>query len=323
MTFPPRGDRSRREFLRGTAATGIATIGGLSLAETVAASTYTVDTDLRETLNIAGAELDAAVDAVSPGSPLVGLGETWVDVGNSEGINAVYMAAHAAHESAWGRSNIAQSKQNIYGWGAYDSDPYDGAKRFGSFDECVRHVMPRVREWYLTPGGRYYNGSTLRGMNVRYATDDQWAAKIASIMNSLADELGASPPSDDQWPVYRRGDGGRDVYTIQYLLRARGYSLVIDGSYGPETERTVQSFQSARGLTVDGIVGPATWGSLVVTVSRGDEGDAVRAAQDQLGITVDGIFGPATESATEDFQSTNGLAVDGIVGPNTWKALVG
>ncbi|XVH33732.1 peptidoglycan-binding protein (plasmid) [Haloferacaceae archaeon DSL9] len=124
------------------------------------------------------------------------------------------------------------------------------------------------------------------------------------------------------WPLVQRDDRGQTVYTVQYLLRAHGHDLGVDGIYGPSTEGNVESFQSARGLTVDGIVGPNTWSSLVVTVSRGDEGDAVRAAQNQLGVGVDGIFGPNTESATEDFQSANGLAVDGIVGPNTWEALV-
>ena len=125
-----------------------------------------------------------------------------------------------------------------------------------------------------------------------------------------------------EWPIVQRGDQGQNVSTVQYLLRAHGYDLGVDGIYGPGTESTVESFQNARGLSVDGIVGPNTWSALVVTVSRGDRGDAVRAAQDQLGTSVDGIFGSNTESATEDFQSANGLSVDGVVGPNTWNALV-
>jgi hypothetical protein len=130
------------------------------------------------------------------------------------------------------------------------------------------------------------------------------------------------------WPVKRRGDTGEAVRTIQYLLRARGYSLAVDGIFGAETEARVKSFQQSKGLAVDGIVGNQTWEALIITVQRGSTGDAVRAVQSQLntrgyGLAVDGVFGSATEAAVRDFQSRNGLAVDGIVGPNTWCKLVG
>ncbi|MFN2518394.1 MAG: peptidoglycan-binding protein, partial [Jatrophihabitantaceae bacterium] len=117
------------------------------------------------------------------------------------------------------------------------------------------------------------------------------------------------------------------VRTVQYLLRARAYSLSTDGAFGPITASTVRSFQSARGLAVDGIVGPQTWEALVITVRRGSVGDAVRAAQSQLNahgfsLSVDGAFGLATDSAARSFQSRVGLSVDGIVGPDTWSRLV-
>ncbi|WP_129115700.1 glucosaminidase domain-containing protein [Halegenticoccus tardaugens] len=201
-------NHSRRTVLK-LAGAGLVGLGGPSLVGTAAAqTTYTVDSDLTNTVSATGAELDEAVRGVRSDSPLVGLGDTWVAVGNEEGINAVYMAAHAAWESAWGTSTIAQDKNNIYGWGAVDSDPYDGAKAFDSFDECVRYVMPRIKDLYLSPDGQYYtsHGPTLRGMNVHYATDDNWADGIAGVMNSIADEL----PSGGDGGF---GDGDRVVAT--------------------------------------------------------------------------------------------------------------
>ncbi|WP_143423131.1 peptidoglycan hydrolase [Halegenticoccus soli] len=314
---------SRRDALKFAGTAGLTAVAG-----TAAAGRYTVDSDLTNTLAITGSQLDDAIRGVRSDSPLIGLGDTWVRVGNEQGINAVYMAAHAAWESAWGTSSITREKNNIYGWTAYDSCPSGCATEFSSMEACIEYVMPRIRENYLTPGGTYYTsyGPTLRGMNVHYATDDNWKYGIRDVMNSLDDELGGSSPSG--WPVYERGDSGRDVYTIQYLLRARSYGLSVDGIYGSETESTVESFQSASGLAVDGIVGPNTWEALIVTVSYGDQSSAVTAVQDQLryahgyDIAVDGVFGSGTESAVESFQSSRGLAVDGIVGPDTWQALV-
>lgn len=45
----------------------------------------------------------------------------------------------------------------------------------------------------------------------------------------------------------------------QEQMRRRGYSLAVDGRYGPETERIVRYFQRLVGLEVDGKIGPATF----------------------------------------------------------------
>ncbi|MFC7079808.1 peptidoglycan-binding protein [Halorussus caseinilyticus] len=324
---------SRRKFLK-TTSTGLLGLGGVAaLSGSAAAGRYTIYSDLRTYEDgVTADEIDNAILEVRGDCPLVGLGSTWKDVAAEQGMNAVYMAAHAAHESAWGTSNIAQDKNNIYGWGAYDSDPYDGAKRFDSFEHCIRHVMPRVRDLYLTPGAQYYEGAHLAGMNVHYATDDQWAEKIRDVMNLLASNIdyGGGSGTSYSWPTYSYGDQAESVYSIQYLLEEHGYSLQYhDGIYGSEVQSTVESFQSARGLAVDGVVGPNTWEELYVTVwdAENDPWWATYGAQHHLrygqgyDIAVDGYYGPETRGAIEDFQSNAGITVDGIVGHDTWQAL--
>ncbi|HKL28836.1 MAG TPA: hypothetical protein VJ898_06150 [Natrialbaceae archaeon] len=51
----------------------------------------------------------------------------------------------------------------------------------------------KVKDRYLTPGNWRYNGRTLCGMNVLYATDDRWAETIADHYRTLVDtvDLGA------------------------------------------------------------------------------------------------------------------------------------
>ena len=115
------------------------------------------------------------------------------------------------------------------------------------------------------------------------------------------------------WPQVRRGDREHPVRTLQHLLRARGHSVAVDGSFGPLTDAAVRAFQQEKGLVVDGVVGRHTWGALIITVRRGSTGDAVRGVQEEFqfrnlsgdpsqGLAVDGRFGPLTEAAVRGFQ---------------------
>jgi peptidoglycan hydrolase-like protein with peptidoglycan-binding domain len=140
------------------------------------------------------------------------------------------------------------------------------------------------------------------------------------------------------WPLVRQGDEEHPVRTLQYLLRARGHTVVVDGIFGPLTEAAVRAFQQEKHLAVDGVVGPITWAALIVTVRQGSQGDAVRGVQEEFqfrnlsgdpskGLAVDGIFGPRTDAAVRGFQQAlhsdiPSVTVDGIVGPVTWQALV-
>lgn len=141
-------------------------------------------------------------------------------------------------------------------------------------------------------------------------------------------------PSTGTYPTLRSGDRGEAVTRLQNLLAARGYSPgTIDGSFGPNTDRAVRSFQSAIGTGVDGVVGPKTWGALEAraasgaTLANGSTGADVTALQKALNatrganLTVDGRFGPATDQAVRGYQSSRSLSVDGRVGPSTWNAL--
>ena len=146
------------------------------------------------------------------------------------------------------------------------------------------------------------------------------------------------PGNISPWPVVGSGANGHPIKTLQYLLRARGQSVAVDETFGPQTDGAVRAFQTSRGLTADGIVGPVTWAALVVQVKKGSRSDAVRGVQEEFqfrnqsgdpntGLQIDGIFGPATDATVRGFQQALSLdipsvAVDGIVGPVTWQALV-
>ena len=145
------------------------------------------------------------------------------------------------------------------------------------------------------------------------------------------DEPTETPFVVPDWPLFRSGDQGPEVYAIQHLLRSHGYNLTADGIFGPQTRQNVIAFQNAKNLGADGIVGPLTWAALIQgkMIDQGDTGQAVRALQRLLhdkfaynNVQVDADFGPITRDAVEDFQEEYDLSVDGIVGPQTWQALV-
>lgn len=126
-----------------------------------------------------------------------------------------------------------------------------------------------------------------------------------------------------------KGDKGVDVKAMQYLLRANGYSITVDGDFGPGTASTVRSFQTSVGLPASGDATDQTLRELFITVRRGSSlTDAVKALQTLLiskwyllSGTADGIFGAGTETAARNFQSQNQLAADGVIGPASWTAL--
>lgn len=164
----------------------------------------------------------------------------------------------------------------------------------------------------------------------------------------------------------RRGTTGPGVVTVQVELNriSQNYPAIpkipsVDGIFGAQTEAAVRKFQEVFNLTVDGVVGKATWYALVryyIAVTRmaelrsqgqrfyanswatadpiqqGDRGIKVEHLQYMLSVlaayipeipdlNVDGIFGPATYNAVIAAQRRFGLPQTGIVDFNTWDEI--
>lgn len=164
----------------------------------------------------------------------------------------------------------------------------------------------------------------------------------------------------------RRGSSGPNVVVIQVELNriSQNYPAIpklasVDGIFGSRTEASVRKFQEIFGLTVDGIVGKATWYALVrlyTAVTQlselrslgqrfysiswefpnsprlGSTGDKVRHLQYMLailssfisqipGVMVDGIFGQNTLAAVLAAQRYFGLPQTGIVDAATWDEI--
>ena len=127
-------------------------------------------------------------------SKLAGKGATFKAAEQRYGVNALYLVAHSALESAWGRSKIAKDKNNFFGISAYDDSPYTSATKFDNVDSGIMGAARWINERYLHNSGYPANGAYLGnkagGMNVNYATAPYWGESIASIMFSANEKLG-------------------------------------------------------------------------------------------------------------------------------------
>jgi len=130
------------------------------------------------------------IDNALKGTDLQGLGKYFSFYAWQNNISSLYLTAHAIHESGWGTSYIAKRKNNLFGFGAYDSSPYWSADYFPSREACIEYVSGFIAKNYLWKGGLYYVSPTLKGMNKHYASDPNWSTKIASIMNYLYSQMG-------------------------------------------------------------------------------------------------------------------------------------
>ncbi len=149
-------------------------------------------------------------------------------------------------------------------------------------------------------------------------------------------------------PAYRRGDTGPAVAEIRAKLGVLGLLAEGEGAelldpsgalFDEATDLAVRTFQQARGISVDGVVGPRTYHALDEARWRlGDRilffvparlmaGDDVATLQQRLldmGFDcgrVDGLFGVETEQSLREFQRNIGVVADGTCGPATFKAL--
>ena len=156
--------------------------------------------------------------------------------------------------------------------------------------------------------------------------------------------------------VLKQGSTGSEVEQVQFWLSTLAQyessipSVTVDGVYGSGTAAAVRAFQRRYGLTVDGIVGRATWTELYdqfrsiqsdngtpnaypgTALREGSSGQNVRLVQFWLkiartvytslaNVTVDGKFGAGTAAAVQRFQRYFGLTADGVVGRTTWQKL--
>ena len=150
--------------------------------------------------------------------------------------------------------------------------------------------------------------------------------------NSMSYNVEATVGGTPYYKLFKRGSRGDGVYALTSRLSEIGYPVSPTNYYSDSVAAAVRLFQSANGLSADGMAGKLTQeklysvsaigysesGQTYPTLVRGDRGMALLYTLQQrlkdLGyytIRVDGIFGSGTQRAVRWFQSVNGLSVTG------------
>ena len=131
------------------------------------------------------------IDKYLQGTGLEELGAFYVRAEEETGINAIMLMSLNILESGWGSSRIAEDKNNLSGFTAYNDDPYESAMAFKSKGDCIMYVSLYLKNFYLTEGSKYYNGLSLMDVNENYCKLDNgevnytWNKKISSIANDF------------------------------------------------------------------------------------------------------------------------------------------
>lgn len=162
---------------------------------------YSIETNPLSKSGVTAQQIDAFLAERAP--MMAGLGAAFKQIEKQYGINAIYAVAHAANESAWGTSQIARAKNNLFGRNAYDSSPMDSALSTNSYTESVLEYGAFLKNAYLTepgqpgvPGqkeapGVYFRGFTLKGVFDLYSTAQGHDQIIADLMNEIDPQIRA------------------------------------------------------------------------------------------------------------------------------------
>ena len=209
---------------------------------------------------------------------------------------------------------------------------------------------------------------TSRKIDMHTVTGQQMREVTANVLNG---NVGPPPPPPSQ-PVdlraiaaaiaearkhtLRQGDRNDHVKWLQAgINNVSGRGLVVDGDFGPATDKAVRDLQKWLRFPVNGVVDAAVWSAIFDTkpvpappppsaaeflkqlaaaarqkpvLRQGLRGEGVRDLQRHLNasyrrmLVEDGIFGSGTTNVVKAYQRTKGLSADGIAGFDTWVQLL-
>lgn len=155
-------------------------------------------------------------------SKLKGIGEILIENQNKYGVNALLTLSIAINESRGGTSDLALTKNNLFGLNAIDYDTTENASSFDSVEDCIEtFCKDYISRCYANYNNYVFYGNFLGnkgyGANVKYAADPYWADKAANnackIENYLSNKKFSEAKDYDYYQLfkYNKEDDIKDV----------------------------------------------------------------------------------------------------------------
>lgn len=180
----------------------------------------------KSTTKLTAAQLDANITNTS--SKMYGQGVYFKEAESLYGVNALLTFALAKNESASGTSSLARNKNNIFGYGAVDSDPYNQAYGYSSVRDSIMDYATHTYS-YMNAGRVYYfgthAGTKVSGRNVKYASDPLWGEKLANnafmvdkgagLIDYNTTTIAVSKFNKYNLPVYRNANDSEVIYYMR------------------------------------------------------------------------------------------------------------
>ena len=244
--------------------------------------------------------------------------------------------------------HAAGYKSGVYSSGSAGIAVLDAAKKAGRSISYPDHVwLAWTNKKADTDGGPYLRDTVWanhqrihqyhNGVNVTYG------GHMINIDKDFLDVGKGSVASTDpkpcdvamsfsSYPRLDSGDTGSRVSALQCLLKERGYSVSVDGTFGSSTAKAIDAFRKSLGWGPTGHTTNPTWtallsaGSKPRVLKRGSVGEAVWRLQRALvpagmSVTVNGVYDSKTEAAVRSYRSANGLTNYGTVESTVWSLL--
>lgn len=206
---------------------------------------------------------------------------------NAIGVTPEAIVAQAAQETGWGASR--QGRYGMFGvkagpgwtgltvdcptWEVIDGQTVNIVARFRDYPTLQDAVEDHFR--FLKENSRYAQAGVFDRQGdehyfyalqkAGYATDPKYAKNLIAVRDTLINYYLPMLSPDGREPppapprVLNIGDYGPDVKLLQDALTRQGYDTGgIDGHFGRMTYRAVLAFQTAKNLSIDGVVGDQT-----------------------------------------------------------------
>ena len=200
----------------------------------------------------------------------------------------------AIQSCSWG---CGQVMGQHWKWLGYDS-PMDFVREAkngieGQMALMMRYIvkaglLDEIQRGDWSAFARGYNGPNYR----KFKYDEQLAKQFA--------KFSGSPTSST---MLRLGSQGKRVRELQSLLVRAGYSMNVDGDFGPSTKAALVKFQKKSGLDADGVAGPQTMRILTqyLQTEEDDPGyEPIHAVQEVKQGSVSALGGVVAQTQIDD-----------------------